>query len=331
MKITFYGLWDEMRMRVEEGFSKTNLSTHPEKITLENIDKKTEILATFVETPLTAEIINQMPHLKYIATMSTGYDHIDLKTLAEKNIALSNVPAYGEVTVAEHTIALILALTRKLFPSIKRVKEGSYDFHGLRGIDLAQKTLGIIGTGKIGKQVIERAKAFDMTVVANDAFPDIKAAKKLKFSYIDLPTLFKQSDIISLHTPLLPTTTHLINTDTIALVKKGAYIINTARGALIESEALLHALQDDTIAGAGLDVLEGEHLIQDEEHLIRADMSPRDLRLSLVNKLIIEHPNVIVTPHNAFNSTEAIQRIIDTTIANIQAFCSGKPENIVKV
>jgi D-lactate dehydrogenase len=331
MNITFYGLWSEMRPSVLNALPDTNVTIHSGKIIPENLDPKTEILAAFVETPITAEILNTLPNLKLIASMSTGYDHIDLEATAKRGITVCNVPTYGDVTVAEHTMALILALTRKLFSSIKRVKEGKYDFHGLRGMDLEHKTLGVIGTGKIGRQLIKRAKAFDMNVVAYDAFPNTAAAQELGFSYIELPKLLEQSDIISLHAPLLPSTEHLINKDNIKHIKKGAYLINTARGALVDPEALIMALQEGILAGAGLDVLEGEHLIQNEEHLISGDVSPQDLRLSLLNKMIIENQNVIITPHNAFNSNEAIQRIIDTTLTNIKRFCTGKPENIVKL
>lgn len=331
MNIAFYGLWSEMRTFVTERFKDQNITIHHEKLSIHNLDPHTEILAAFVETPLTKDILDALPHLRLIATMSTGYDHIDLTETSQRNITVCNVPSYGDVTVAEHALALILALTRKLFPSIKRVKEGVYDFHGLRGIDLAGKTLGVIGTGKIGRQLIKRAKSFDLHIFAHDTFPDPEAAQTLGFTYTDLPTLLAQSDIISLHAPLLPSTEHLINKDTIKHIKKGAYLINTARGALIDPEALALALEEGTLAGVGLDVLEGEHLIQDEEHLIRADISPHDLRLSLINKLIIEHPNVIVTPHNAFNSTEAIQRIIDTTVQNIKGFITGQAQNVVKM
>lgn len=320
-----------MRSYVATALPDFTVTIHSDKITLENLDPKTEILAAFVETPITADILDALPNLKLIASMSTGYDHIDVDAATKRGIIVCNVPTYGDVTVAEHAMALILSLTRKLFPSIKRVKEGKYDFHGLRGIDLEHKTLGVIGTGKIGRQLIKRAKAFDMNIVAYDAFPNVAAAQELGFTYTELPKLLEQSDIISLHAPLLPSTEHLINKENIKQIKKGAYLINTARGALVDPEALIVALQEGILAGAGLDVLEGEHLIQNEEHLISGDVSPQDLRLSLINKMIIENPNVIVTPHNAFNSNEAIQRIIDTTLTNIKGFCAGKPENVIKL
>ncbi len=324
-KIAFYGIWPEMADYLKNKMKGLNPSISSDKIGENNLDQKTEILAVFVESPLTSKIIEQLPHLKMIATMSTGFDHIDLAAAKKQNIPVCNVPTYGENTVAEHTMALILGLTRKLFPSVKRVKEGLYDFHGLRGVDLKNKTLGVVGTGHIGAHVIKMAKGFEMNIVAYDAFPNSDLADKLGFTYLTLDKLLAQSDIITLHTPLLKTTTHLINQKNVRKIKKGAYLINTARGALIEPEALVWALQHDQIAGAGLDVLEDENLIQNHEELV--GYTQREIKTTLLNNIIIDHPNTIITPHNAFNSTEALERIIDTTVENIKSFIYGKTIN----
>jgi D-lactate dehydrogenase len=328
---SFYGMWPEMETYLKQRAQSLTYSTHTDKLTLQNLDPKTEILASFVESPIDKKIIESLPQLKMIAAMSTGYDHINIKTAEEKGIVVCNVPSYGEVTVAEHTFALLLALTRKLFPSIKRVKEGVYDFHGLRGIDLQGKTLGVVGTGKIGVQVIKRAKAFDMHVIAYDPFPNKIAQREFDFSYVTLDKLLSTSDIVTLHVPLLPTTQHIINKKNITKIKKGAYLVNTARGALVDPEALVNALKSNQLAGVGLDVLEDEHLIQDEEQIICGKRSATQLKTNLMNNILIDHPNVIVTPHNAFNSTEALQRIVDTTIENIKSFSKGKVQNTVGV
>lgn len=328
--IVFYGVWDEMQEYIKQRLKDLRYCLITEKLDKKTLDKNTEILATFVESPITKEIIDSLPQLKMIAAMSTGYDHIDLVTAQSKNITVSNVPNYGEVTVAEHTFALLLALTRKLFPSIKRVKEGSYDFHGLRGIDLQSKILGVIGTGKIGVQVIKRAKAFEMKVLAYDPFPNKQAQREFDFTYTTLDKLLTSADIITLHTPLLPSTHHLINKNNIKKIKSGSFLLNTARGALVDPEALVWALKNNQLAGAGLDVLEDENLIQDEEKIICGKCSTNQLKINLMNKIIIDHPNVIITPHNAFNSVEALQRIVDTTINNIKAFCKGEIQNKVK-
>lgn len=328
--IAFYGLWPEL-----QGYTKTKLrgtrsAMTNAKLSDQNIDKKTEVLAIFLDSPITKELLDKLPKLKMIAAMSTGYDHIDLKECKKRGIVVCNVPTYGENTVAEHTMALILGLTRKLFASVKRVKEGTYDFHGLRGTDLKGKTLGVIGTGHIGAHVIQMARAFEMRVIAYDKFPNKALAKKLGFAYSTLASLLAKSDIVTLHTPLFKETYHLINKKNIKKMKKGALIINTARGALVDPEALLSALDTGQLAGAGLDVMEDENLIQDEEKIISGAATHREVKNSLLNNMLIEHPNTIVTPHNAFNSTEALERIVDTTVDNIKSFLKKKPQNVVK-
>lgn len=326
-KIAFYGIWPEMAGYLRTKMKKFNPSISSDKINEDNLNPNTEILAVFVESPLTSRIIAQLPYLKMIATMSTGFDHIDLAAAKKRNIPVCNVPTYGENTVAEHTMALILGLTRKLFPSVKRVKEGLYDFHGLRGMDLKNKTLGVIGTGHIGAHVIKMAKGFEMNIVAHDIFSNQDLADKLGFAYVTLDKLLTQSDVITLHTPLLKSTHHLINQKNIKKIKKGSYLINTARGALIDPEALVWALRHNQIAGAGLDVLEDENLIQNHEELMGCTQC--QIKTTLFNNIIIDHPNVIVTPHNAFNSGEALERIIDTTVENIQSFINGRRINQV--
>lgn len=334
LKVAFYGIWPEMKEYVRAKMHGFSCKITEATITESNMDKDAEILAVFVESPVTKKMIGALPHLKIIATMSTGYDHIDITAAKKRKIPVCNVPTYGENTVAEHAMALILGLTRKLFPSVKRVKEGVYDFHGLRGVDLKGKTLGVIGTGHIGAHLIKMAKGFDMNILATDAFPNKDLAKKLGFKYAPLNTLLASSDIISLHTPLLPATYHLINKKNIKKVKKGAYLINTARGALIDPEALVMALQSGQIAGAGLDVLEDEGFVQSEEAMIKAACGGKknnecQIRTNLMNNIIIDHPNTIVTPHNAFNSVEALQRIVDVTVDNIRFFAKGEIINDV--
>jgi D-lactate dehydrogenase len=226
-------------------------------------------------------------------------------------------------------MSLLLALSRKLFPSVKRVKEGSFNYEGLRGFDLKGKTAGVIGTGNIGKHVLRMLKGFDMHVLAFDAFPNKALQKELGFAYTTLEKLLASSDVITLHVPLFKETTHLINKKNIKKIKKGAYIINTARGGLIESEALLWGLETGHIAGAGLDVLEEEEMLQHPEHVVLKHYSDEEIKLGLISNMLIDHPDVIITPHNAFNSMEALQRIMDTTIANVKAFAAGKTQNDV--
>ena len=330
LNVAFYGIWPEMADHVRSKMRGFHCKVHSEPIDEKNLEKNADVLAVFVEAPVTAKIIEALPKLKMIASMSTGYDHIDMTAAKKRKIPVCNVPSYGENTVAEHAMALILGLTRKLFQSVKRVKEGVYDFHGLRGTDLKGKTLGVVGTGRIGSHLIKMAKGFEMDVIAYDPHENKELAKNLGFTYAPLNKVLSDSNIISLHVPLFKETEHLINKKNIKKIKKGAYIINTARGALIDPEALLMALENKQIAGAGLDVLEDEGLVQNEEKIFTSKNN-KEIRANLMNNIIIDHPNTIVTPHNAFNSAEALQRIVDTTVENIKAFAKGEVKNCVNL
>ncbi|MBU0596726.1 hydroxyacid dehydrogenase [Patescibacteria group bacterium] len=301
------------------------------ELSLKTIDSKAEVLGVFVDSEVDKKVLDKMPKLKLIATMSTGYDHIDLEECKKRNITVCNVPNYGENTVAEHTMALILSLSRKIYPSIKRVKEGHYDFVGLRGFDLKGKAIGIVGTGSIGIHLITMLKCFETKVIAYDVKPNKATAKKYGFTYVSFDKLLSRSDIISFHVPLFPSTHHMINKKNIKKIKKGAYLINTARGGLIEAEALAKGLKSGQIAGAGLDVLEEEELLQNPKKILYTEKKDRDglLKTNQMNKFIVDHPNTIITPHNAFNSTEALKRIIDITAENIIAYSKGRVQNIV--
>jgi D-lactate dehydrogenase len=330
-KLVFYGLWSELTTYVQERLRDFEVVIHEEKMNEHNLVRDTEVLIVFVDSQVTKKIMDDLPELKMIATMSTGYDHIDIGEAKKRGIVICNVPTYGDNTVAEHTFALLLGLTRKLFQSVKRVKEGRYDFHGLRGVDLEGKTIGVIGTGNIGTHVIRMAKGFSMKVVAYDVGPKKELADRLDFSYVPLQTLLAVSDVVTLHVPLLPTTHHLLNKGNMKSMKQGALLINTARGALVEPEALLEALNSGQISGAGLDVLEDEQLIQNYEEVISCSEETCKLKTSLINNVIIDHPNTIVTPHNAFNSTEALERILDVTIGTIRSFTAGTLSDTVIV
>lgn len=325
---SFYGVMPEMHEYLRNKLRGQSVAISSDELTLTTVDPETEILGVFVGSKVDAPTLKKLPHLKCIVTMSTGYDHIDLGIANKRRIPVCTVPSYGENTVAEHAMALLLALSRKLFPSVKRVKEGVYDWHGLRGFDLKGKTIGILGTGHIGTHMMEMCTGFHMNILAFDQFPKKELEATYGPIYTSLPKLLAQSDIISLHLPLLKETHHIINKHNIRLMKKGSYIINTARGSLIDPKALLWGLETGHIAGAGLDVLEDEQLIQHHE-LIMEHASERRLRYTLMNSLIIDHPNAIITPHNAFNSTEALQRIMDTTADNVKAFLIGNIQNAV--
>ena len=290
-----------------------------------------DAVGVFIYSTITQKVLQALPSLKLIVTLSTGFDHIDIRTCKKKKIVVCTVPHYGENTVAEHTFALILNLTRMIHKAYERTVRGDFSLEGLRGIDLQGKTLGVIGTGSIGKHVIRVAKGFEMNVIAFDTHKDQTFAKKLKFSYVPLQKLFATADIITLHVPYTKKTHHLIDTKAIAAMKKGALLINTARGGIIETKALLQGLQSGKIGGAGLDVLEGECFIKEEKQILSKHfLKDCDLKTVLQDHLLLEQKNVIITPHNAFNSWEALHRILDTTLLNIHSFLKKKPVNVVK-
>ncbi len=289
-----------------------------------------EGLSVFITSRVNADEFAALPNLKFITTRSTGFDHIDRQIAKERGVVVANVPAYGENTVAEHAFALLLALSRKLHESFNRIKEGHFDYHGLRGWDIKGKTVGIIGGGHIGIHFAKMAKGFNMNVLVFDIYPKKELADLVGFKYVDLDELYASSDVISLHLPLNEHTKYIINKDSIAKMKDGVYIINTARGALIKTDDLIKALKDRKIAGAGLDVLEGENLLSEELDLLGNEDSKEHLETLLANHILMDMDNVVITPHNAFNSVEAVERILTTTIENINAFASGSSQNTVE-
>ena len=289
-----------------------------------------EIVSPFIYSRLTSERLAKLPKLKMIATRSTGFDHIDMAECARRGITVCNVPFYGENTVAEHTFALILALSRKVHEAFVRVRAGNFSLDGLRGFDLKDKTIGVVGAGRIGLHVIRIARGFGMKVLAFDVKRDNFWAEVLGFEYAELSDLLGRSDIITLHAPYNRHTHHLINRDNIHQIKRGAIRINTARGGLVNTDALLKALDEGILAGAGLDVLEGEETIYEESALLGDAVNPEKLRIAIQNHVILKNPNVVFTPHNAFNSQEALERILDTTAENIAAFAAGTAKNVVR-
>ncbi|HHE76685.1 MAG TPA: hydroxyacid dehydrogenase [Candidatus Parcubacteria bacterium] len=293
--------------------------------------KSAEVLAVFIYSKLDEKIISELPRLKFITTMSTGFDHIDIESCQKRKIKVSNVPYYGENTVAEHTFALILSLSRKIPQSIERTQRGDFTLKGLRGFDLKGKTIGIIGLGHIGKQVAKIANGFEMKIKVYDVRKDLEAIKNFGVKYTSLKNLLNASDIITLHAPYNQATHHLINKENVKEIKKGAYLINTARGGLVETGAIILALKNNILGGVGLDVLEEECFIKEEKSLLTKPFQKTcDLRTVLQGHFLLRHPRVVVTPHNAFNSQEALVRILDTTVENITGFIRNKPLNLIK-
>jgi D-lactate dehydrogenase len=294
-----------------------------------------DAISVFVGPKVDAKAIDYFPNLKAITTRSTGFDHIDLAYARSKSISLGYVPYYGENTVAEFAMGLMLTLSRKLYWNIDRIKrEDKFSFEGLTGVDLKGKTLGVIGAGHIGQHLIKMAKGFEMNVIAFDRTAKPELAAQLGFEYKTLDEVLEQSDFISLHLFYAPETHHVINKSNIGKIKKGAYLINTARGPLVETEALVAALKDGTLAGAGLDVLEEEDILKDEMGYwlkFEKTAEPSNMENILYNHILMDMPNVIITPHNAFNTKEAITRILDADIANLtEFFQKGAVQNPIK-
>lgn len=335
MKISFFELegWEEdiIRQSLPESeffFSKNKIDEldMPEP-------SDSEILSVFVNSRVTPQVLERFPNLKLVTTRSAGFDHVDVAFLNQKGIPVAYVPGYGDNTVAEFAFGLILNLTRKLYPAIDQMKEsGSFSLAGFRGMDLKGKSIGIIGTGRIGKEMIKIAKGLDMKIVAYDPFPDQNFSQQIGFSYATLEELLKTSDVISVHCPYNKETHHLINKENINFIKKGAYLINTARGGIVETDALIEALNKKILAGVGLDVLEEEGETKDELNLLmRAHPKEEELKTMLQNHILMKMPNVLITPHNAFNTQEAMERILGATLQNIKSFLAGNPENLVKL
>ena len=256
------------------------------------------VVCCFIYSRFTAEVIRALPDLKLLCTRSVGFNHIDLDACRARSIAVCNVPDYGSHVIAEHAFALLLSSLRKITEAKTKVREGNFDYRGLRGMALMGKTIGIVGTGKIGFNAAKIAHGFGMRILAVDKCRVLELESQYGVQYVELEDLLEQSDIITLHVPLLPETAHMINAKTLKLMKPGVIIINTARGELIDSTALLRALEDGTVSHALLDVLEHEKDFQ-------------------WNEKLISHPNVVVTPHIAFYADDSTHKMYTESFLSI--------------
>jgi len=331
MKVAFYEA-----SRSDQAYLRANLSSeHDAVFCAQNIDGQNialaadaDLISTFIYSKMDEQVARALPKLKCVATRSTGHDHIDLAYFKSAGIPVQNVPRYGENTVAEHTFALILALSRNFHKLYTKMMMASEEISrtGMIGFDLHGKTLGVVGAGKIGLHVIRIAKGFGMKVVVHSRSKDEFLADLLVFDYVSLDDLLAMSDIITLHVPLTEQTRHLINLSSIEKIKPGAMLINTARGGVVSNDALIAALDRKILAGAGLDAMESEELVQQE---IDPDSSESFAGLGKGLGLVYRD-NVVFTPHIGYYSVEALQRILDVTIANIHGFAGGKVLNPVR-
>ena len=329
-KLVFFEVQDWERDILKNAFPEALLEI--DKLSEETIENflDLEIASTFVYSTLSADLLKKLPKLKYISTRSTGFDHIDLEYCNKNNIAVSNVPEYGSNTVAEHTFALILSLTRKIYQSVNQAKQLNFDHSQISGTDLYGKTLGIIGLGKIGLNVLRIAKGFGMKVLVTTKTEDQKLAIHFDFQYRKLDDLLAESDVVTLHLPLSNGTQHMINKNNIQKLKKGSYLINTARGGLIDTKAIIDGLNSGVLSGVALDVLEEEKELAEEAEILTPHFQKNaNMETLVMDHYLISHPSVLITPHNAFNSVEALKRIDITTIENIKSFMKDEIINTV--
>lgn len=310
---------------------------------LEDVGPGVEVLSTFVDSRIDAQFLASHSKLRFIATRSTTFDHIDLDSCAKASIAVRGVESYGDCTVTEHTFALILVLLRNLQTTMTRNTTASFSYGSLRSSELHGKTLGVVGAGRIGLQTLRLGRAFGMQPIAYDICQNEQASKEICFDYVSFDELLERSHIISLNLPLTGASYHMFNRETFAKCRPGVIIINTARGGLIETCALIEALDKGIVAGAGLDVLEDERVMRRKatsiiseqivehlrdpfipiEPLVQSSIRAEELRLIIQNSELLERPNVVFTPHIAFNSVEAVQRINRATADNIRSFLSA--------
>lgn len=288
-----------------------------------------EILSVFIYSQLDRDLLDRLDRLKLIATRSTGVDHIDLERCGERGIAVANVPTYGGHVVAEHAFALLLTISHQLVEAVDRTRRGDFSLKGLSGFDLRGRTMGVVGTGDIGGHVVRIARGFGMEVLAFDTEPRRELAEETGLIYVELHELLSRSDVVSLHVPATSATEKMISHDEFAAMKEGAVLLNTARGTVVDTEALLKALSEGRLAAAGLDVLPEEPTVREEAELLRSFFQEKHkLDMLLADHLLLRMRNVIVTPHSAFNTRDAVHRILETTRGNIEGFLRGEPQNL---
>lgn len=341
-KICFVDLESEGREFFDGGLEGYAVDYAPD---LASVPEDAEVVSVFIGQPLGVDFLDAHPALKLVCTRSTGCDHLDLEACRARGVLVTNVGNYGENSVAEHTFALILALSRRLQESEDAVRTGHFSRDGLRGFDLRGRTIGVVGAGRVGLHVIRIAVGFGMKVVAFDANPHSYFSELLDFRYVAFEELLRESDVITLHVPFCEATRHMINRTTLALCRPGVLIINTARGGLIDTAAMVAALDAGRVAGAGLDVLEDERIFQEggatpllgrkiaeRVHnvsgtpVLRETSSERVTEFSrLVSQNQLRHRrDVVLTPHIAFNSEEAVHCLRRVTLESILDYLGSR-------
>ncbi|MDV3442523.1 2-hydroxyacid dehydrogenase [Pseudomonas otitidis] len=306
--------------------SDLDLHFQPARLTLDTaaLAQGHAVVCAFINDDLSAPVLECLAEggTQLIALRSAGYNHVDLHAAQQLGLTVVRVPAYSPHAVAEHAVALVLALNRRLHRAYNRTREGDFSLHGLTGFDLVGKRVGVVGTGQIGEVFARIMAGFGCALLAYDPYPD-PAVEALGGRYVPLDELLAESDIVSLHCPLNDGTRYLVNSHSLQRMKRGAMLINTGRGALVETPALIEALKSGQLGYLGLDVYE------EEANLFFEDRSDLPLQDDVLARLLT-FPNVIVTAHQAFLTREALAAIARTTLDNISAWASGAPVNRVE-
>ena len=330
MKIAFFGTkpYDKESFETANARYKFDIHYHKSHLNTENaiLTHGTETVCIFVNDDANADAIEIMAKngVKLLTLRCAGFNNVDLKAARQYGITVVRIPAYSPYAVAEYATALMLTLNRKIHRAYWRTRDGNFSLHGLLGFDMYGKTAGIIGTGKIARKLINILKGFGMKILAYDPYPDLKYANQEHITYVSLDDLYRNSDIISLHCPLTDTSYHMIDDDAIDKMKDNVMLINTGRGQLIDTHALINGLKNKKIGAAGLDVYE------EEAEYFYEDISDKIIDDDILARLL-SFNNVIVTSHQGFFTAEALHNIAETTLQNIQNFSEGKLlENEVK-
>ncbi len=279
-----------------------------------------QAVCVFVNDDAGREVLEELAGLgvRLLALRCTGFNNVDLPAAKDLGLPVTRVPNYSPYSVAEHTVALILALNRKTHRAFNRVREHNFSLAGLQGFDLHGKTAGVIGTGRIGRIVAEILKGFGMRVLGYDAYPDPQWAAGHGVAYTDPRTLARESDVVTLHVPLTPETKYVVCQESLELMKPGAILVNVSRGQLVDTKALIHALKSRRLGGVALDVYE------EEEGLFFEDLSGQVVEDDVLSRLLT-FPNVLITAHQAFLTREALHDIASTTVENVKRLTAGEP------
>ena len=331
MKTVFFDVqpYEEkfLKKAVENDFDATFISAPlDENYEISKDINDAEILSVFITSTLSENVLKKFPKLKFILTRSVGFSHIDMKYCKEHEIYAFNTPHYGDYTVAEYVFALLLYTARKIGKAQNDVKTDDIIMNEYTGVELFNKTIGVIGAGSIGKNVLDIAKGFRMNTLAYDIY------QSGDYNYCTLDELFKKSDIVSINSPLTKQTHHLINKETISKMKNGVIIVNVARGEIIDTEALYEALLNKKIAYAALDVIECEEILCTENQKCKGleNIKEACLEKFYINQKLLKLPNVTITPHMAYNTREAIERILYMTEENLRSCLNFNPKTGAK-